>query len=637
MVSSARGASSRSGARGRAAALGVGVAWSALVGGADAGAVPADPGRTAPTCAEGDGVRILSAGHTDVISTGGEGKKLRVHAPLEVRGDLHVGGSLRVDGREVATQAHLAELETALGDCAASDARTAELAGRVEVAEAMLAKYSAWSRAPTFVPAGREELSAALEACALAAAGEVAQQGAWAAWNGSGCTAEASAFPSYQAPLALWNTSLVTDMARLFEGAAAFDGDVGGWDTGAVTSMKGMFSGAEAFDRNVGRWETGKVEDVSEMFRGAAAFDNGGSPSISRWDTRAVANMSDAFALAGSFAQDLSHWALCDGCNGGGAVDTAGVLRGAASYHARFACASPDAPDTCVRRAAFRLANRTALDEALQVCAAAAAQNSGTWAACVGGDDNLGIAFWDTRQVTNMSGLFFPNYPTFDGNIGRWDVGQVTDMHKMFHSASSFNADLSAWNTSSVTNMYQMFQAASSFNADLSAWNTSSVKSTWNMFRNAYAFTSDLSEWDTSSVTNMVGMFQATVDFNSDLSAWDTSSVTSMDSLFRGASSFTSDLSAWNTSSVTDMGLMFRGASSFTSDLSAWDTGSVKDMSYMFKDAPAFTSNLSAWDTSSVTDMTKMFDGAVAMTEPTTYNCKITPDPADGVLGACTW
>ena len=577
--------------------------------GVDAGT---ESGWVAPTCGpESDGVRIMSVGHTDVWTTGGEGKKMRVFAPFEAKRDLHVGGKLRVGGREVATQAHLADLGETLARCENLDERAAAMVARVERAEARLAKYTAWAKGPTFVPADASELRAALEACALGSMGrgtpeEVAE--AWAAWTGDGCTANATAFPVLQAPISLWNTSRVTDMAGLFEGAAAFNGDVQGWDTRAVTTMKAMFSGAAAFDQNVGRWDVSSVEDLSEMFRGAAAFDNGGSPRIGRWDTRAVANMSEAFALTKAFAQDLSQWSLCDGCNGGASTDTTGMLRGAAAYHARYSCASPLlGARTCVRRAAFRPADKTALATALQSCQGAAQGDlEWTWADCVGGDDNQGIAFWDTSMVTDMAGLL-SGMTTFDADIGRWDVGQVTDMSSLFDHAYVFNADISEWNISALTRMNRMFQYA-------------------------YAFDQDLSDWDTSSVRDMSYAFYYSTSFAGDLSDWDLSSVSSTRGMFRRAYAFKGDISGWDVGGVTDMAVMFQKASSFNADLSRWDTSRVTSMSYMFSFAESFISDLSDWDTSSVTDMAGMFAGALAM-RGSPYVCPESP----ASLAECSW
>ena len=39
------------------------------------------------------------------------------------------------------------------------------------------------------------------------------------------------------------------------------------------------------------------------------------------------------------------------------------------------------------------------------------------------------------------------------GDISRWDVSNVTNMHNMFSYAKSFNGDISNWDVSKVTNM----------------------------------------------------------------------------------------------------------------------------------------------------------------------------------------
>ena len=60
------------------------------------------------------------------------------------------------------------------------------------------------------------------------------------------------------------------------------------------------------------------------------------------------------------------------------------------------------------------------------------------------------IADWDTRQVTNMYGMF-QDATSFNGDLSKWDTRQVTDMERMFADATSFNGDLSKWDTRSLT------------------------------------------------------------------------------------------------------------------------------------------------------------------------------------------
>lgn len=50
-----------------------------------------------------------------------------------------------------------------------------------------------------------------------------------------------------------------------------------------------------------------------------------------------------------------------------------------------------------------------------------------------------------------MSCLF--KYSTFNGNISKWDISNVTNMKDMFAYAIKFNKDISNWNTSNVTSI----------------------------------------------------------------------------------------------------------------------------------------------------------------------------------------
>ena len=84
---------------------------------------------------------------------------------------------------------------------------------------------------------------------------------------------------------------------------------------------------------------------------------------------------------------------------------------------------------------------------------------------------------WDVSLVTDMSGWTgmytqgFGGKSTFDGDISKWDTGQVTNMYSMFRDASAFNQDIGSWNTEKVTTMNSMFHDASAFNQDIGSWN----------------------------------------------------------------------------------------------------------------------------------------------------------------------
>ena len=79
----------------------------------------------------------------------------------------------------------------------------------------------------------------------------------------------------------------------------------------------------------------------------------------------------------------------------------------------------------------------------------------------------------------------FSNKAEFNGNLSRWQVGQVTDMRLMFHGATSFNGDLSSWDVGQVTDMDCMFNGATSFNHQLGGTWSQSTASRTGMFSNS--------------------------------------------------------------------------------------------------------------------------------------------------------
>ena len=58
----------------------------------------------------------------------------------------------------------------------------------------------------------------------------------------------------------------VASMASMFNGAAAFDGNIGGWDVSQVVDMSNMFSFALSFNQNIGDWDVGQVRYMTDMF-----------------------------------------------------------------------------------------------------------------------------------------------------------------------------------------------------------------------------------------------------------------------------------------------------------------------------------------------------------------------------------
>ena len=203
------------------------------------------------------------------------------------------------------------------------------------------------------------------------------------------------------------------------------------------------------------------------------------------------------------------------------------------------------------------------------------------------------IKYWDVRDVTDMSALFFGFVKNFD--LTYWDVSRVTDMTGMFTTLYNVHGltftGLANWNTCRVTSMRSMMGVNSAFNSDISNWDVSRVNDMTNMFMSAISFNQDIGRWDTSRVTDMTGMFSDAIAFNQDIGGWNTSRVTDMSEMFNGAIAFNQNIGRWNTSRVTDMSDMFFGASAFDQVLD-WNINNVVYINNIFTNSNGrFTPN----------------------------------------------
>jgi prepilin-type N-terminal cleavage/methylation domain-containing protein len=227
------------------------------------------------------------------------------------------------------------------------------------------------------------------------------------------------------------------------------------------------------------------------------------------------------------------------------------------------------------------------------------------------------ISHWDTRNVTNMSGMF-EDAEAFDQSVSNFDTSKVTNMGGMFEDAHAFNHSVSSFDTRKVENMNVMFNGAYAFNQSVSNFDTSKVKYMSGMFENAEAFDQSVSNFSTSNVQNMDWMFAGAHAFDRSVSNFDTRQVKSMIQMFEGAQAFNQSVSNFNTSKVWNMRGMFARTQAFNQPISNFDTRNVTDMSQMFRDAHAFNQSVSNFDTSKVTNMGQMFHDASAFNQDLT-------------------
>jgi len=121
-----------------------------------------------------------------------------------------------------------------------------------------------------------------------------------------------------------WNTTSVRDMSFMFNGAKAFNQNIGStWDVSNVNAMTGMFQMAETFNQDLSSWQTGAVTDMKWMFHGAKSFNS----NLKTWDVSKVTNLQAMFQQAHAFNGDISSW------NVGAVTDMGWLFYNATSFN----------------------------------------------------------------------------------------------------------------------------------------------------------------------------------------------------------------------------------------------------------------------------------------------------------------
>ena len=246
---------------------------------------------------------------------------------------------------------------------------------------------------------------------------------------------------------------------------------------------------------------------------------------------------------------------------------------------------------------------------------------------CTSLTDIPNIAAWPIYGVTDMSRMFM-SATSFNGDLAGLQVGSVTDMTDMFNGSSAFNGTLN-WDVSSLVNARRMFYQATSFEGyGLEGWSTAALEDASYMFAGCSSFNGQIGNWLTSNVTNMGYMLYAVTSFVQEALYWDTSNVEDMSGMFQDSYLKAIDLTPgdfgeyWNTANVLTMTNMFYdGLDPIKGNITGierWDTSSVTNMSFMFAGCSSFNAPLgfNGWSkggrTSNVTNMDSMFDNCFA-------------------------
>ena len=243
----------------------------------------------------------------------------------------------------------------------------------------------------------------------------------------------------------------------------------------------------------------------------------------------------------------------------------------------------------------------------------------GFFSGCCNLETISGLDYLNTKNVTDMSYMFYDCIKLPSLNLSKFNTANVTDMSYMFGGCQKLpSLDLSKFNTANVTNMSNMFDDCNKLSSlTLSeSFNTVNVTNMAEMFKNCRELSSlDISKFNTAKVKYMSSMFYGCNKLSSlTLSeSFNTAEVTNMSYMFLGCNQLSSLTfsESFNTAKVTNMSYMFYHCINLPSlNLSKFNTAKVTDMSYMFYECNKLTSlNLSHFNTAEVTNMSYMFRG----------------------------
>jgi len=173
---------------------------------------------------------------------------------------------------------------------------------------------------------------------------------------------------------------------------------------------------------------------------------------------------------------------------------------------------------------------------------------------------------WDVSRTTQLLGpgssapTSVPQeqktWGNFNGDLNKWDVGQVTKMQMTFFEAQHFNSPLDHWDTSRVTHMFADFHGADAFNQPIGDWDVSEVTFMDQTFTSS-AYNQELKHWNVAKVTEMTSVFSFDASFNLDIDTWNVAQVTDMSGIFQQNYIFDQSIESWNAQQVISGGFAF--------------------------------------------------------------------------------
>ena len=197
--------------------------------------------------------------------------------------------------------------------------------------------------------------------------------------------------------------------------------------------------------------------------------------------------------------------------------------------------------------------------------------------------------FLDTRQVTNMSGMFEKSgaqqNPVMALGFTNMFTSRVTNMSRMFFQSRFAIHGSSFLEMGRVTNMSLMLRGALHMRPDVSNWDVSNVVNMSYAFGSRHNIINKMANWDTRNVKHMDGNFSYIRFPKGYVFPLDTSSMETADYLFAGA--INPPIAGIETGNLRNANGMYEDAT-LSGDAKAfanWDLSSVKNVVKFFKNA----------------------------------------------------
>tara|TARA_B110000971_G_scaffold37995_1_gene36673 strand:- start:6983 stop:7846 length:864 start_codon:yes stop_codon:yes gene_type:complete len=185
--------------------------------------------------------------------------------------------------------------------------------------------------------------------------------------------------------------------------ALIYSNSIEHWDVSTITNMSDLFKNKTSFNEDISNWNVSSVTNMDDMFNGATAFNQ----DLTTWDMRNVTSSTDM--LTGTIIEERPR------------------------YY----------PKKISENTTFKMKATPPNQSLLAIISLYDIEDPG---GLLYGD----IKYWDVSSQTNMN--YQITLLTFNEDISRWDVSNVTEMFGMFNSATAFNQDISGWDVGKVTN-----------------------------------------------------------------------------------------------------------------------------------------------------------------------------------------